>query len=176
MKQQGKVRGTEGGQAVSPSQCVINDRWGVVKLVTPGGLTLYVAADDDVAVDLRAPGTRTVLTRSEIDAALSLACCIAPPDHHKLTLRRILFDLLAVKQALPEGGPAVLLEPDALRGETVDVEPTDEPTPAAKPSLPAPEPAEPTSLLAAPKPTDGIPAPPEPRIAPSVRAQLPLLA
>lgn len=66
---------------------------------------IYVASDDTVAADLRTEHPETpVLSRSEIDGILSLACRIAPPDYLRLTLWRELHALLALKRTLPAAG------------------------------------------------------------------------
>lgn len=77
---------------------------GVIHLSTPAG-PVYLALDDQPVPDANGP----VLTRSEIDSLLSLACRIAKPDHTKLTLWRELRALLALKRALPEGSPATFV-------------------------------------------------------------------
>lgn len=84
--------------------------WAVTRLETPGG-PVYVATDDDVAADLRDfpdpdGNPRVVLSRSEIDATLSLACRIAPEGYTRLTLWRTLHDLVALKRAIPDAGRA----------------------------------------------------------------------
>lgn len=88
--------------------------WGVVRLATSVG-PVYIATDDEVAADLRGfPGpdgeSRVVLARSELDAVLTLACRIAPPDHLKLTLWRELTALVALKRAIPCAGLATFTE------------------------------------------------------------------
>jgi len=111
---------------------------GVVHLETPAG-SVYVLLDDQPATDADGP----VLTRSEIDAVLSLACRIAPEGYLRLTLWRELRALVSLKRALPEGGPAVVIEPGAMRGVTVDLTPVVEEEPA-----PVQQPAEQLALLA----------------------------
>lgn len=99
---------------------------------------LYVASSDAVAADLRAQHPDTpVLSRSEIDGILSIACRIAPPNYLRLTLWRELHALLALKRALP-CGTATFQEPGSHTGHTVTLEPDAQPPD----NPPAPEPVE----------------------------------
>lgn len=74
----------------------------IVQLSTPTG-PVYLALDDQPVPDADGP----VLSRSEIDAVLSLACRIAPDGYAKRTLWTELHRLVALKRALLGlGGPA----------------------------------------------------------------------
>lgn len=67
-----------------------------VHLLTSSG-PVYVVEDGTDTSDLDGP----TLSRSEIDATLSLACRIAPEGYTRLTLWRALHDLVALKRVLP---------------------------------------------------------------------------